>query len=535
MSSKRITGIAAGLLAAVALAGAWIFFAPTQFGGGTSYAILVGNSMEPDLHRGDLAVVREQSVYRPGDVVLYDSRELGSKVLHRIVRVEGGRFVLKGDNNDYLDPERVTEEQIVGSLWTSAPAVGRVSEWLRVPLHSALLVGPRDADRARRRRRHRCGGPSRRASHGARLAALRAASRRIPDELKPLLTGLGVAACRVRGPRRGLVRTPADDRRRPSTAPTRTRAGSSTRPRSPEAPRTPTATSAPASRSSSASCERLRVTFAYRLESERPVTAARDDRPQRADQRRARLGADRCRWLPSARSRTARRPCPASSTSRASSRSSTRSATLTGSGQTAYIVDVLPRVDVAGRVGGEAVETTFAPALTFDVADLRLQPNLEGDEGVGPFAPRQTGTGTQAVPAAISLGPLSISVATARWRVAARARGACCSLGGLALAAGRRQRGRRRARPDSRPLRASAPPRGAAAATGSTRSSSPTSTALARLAEHQGKLILHVADGNDRSYVVEDGGTVYRYRVHVPQPVAAMVWPPAATDLRARR
>ena len=97
--------------------------------------------MEPDLHRGDLAVVREQSIYRPGDVVLYDSRELGSKVLHRIVRVENGRFVLKGDNNSFLDPERVTEDQIVGSLWTSAPAVGRVSEWLRVPLHSALLVG----------------------------------------------------------------------------------------------------------------------------------------------------------------------------------------------------------------------------------------------------------------------------------------------------------------------------------------------------------------------------------------------------------
>ena len=140
MSSRRITGIAAGLLAAVALAGAWIFFAPTQLGGGTSYAILVGiDGARPAPWR--LAVVRKQSIYRPGDVVLYDSRELGAKVLHRIVRVEDGRFVLKGDNNPFLDPERVTEDQIVGSLWTSAPAVGRVSEWLRVPLHSALLVG----------------------------------------------------------------------------------------------------------------------------------------------------------------------------------------------------------------------------------------------------------------------------------------------------------------------------------------------------------------------------------------------------------
>ena len=44
---------------------------------------------------------RKQTVYRVGDVVLYDSRELGTKVLHRIVRIEGGRFVLKGDNNSF--------------------------------------------------------------------------------------------------------------------------------------------------------------------------------------------------------------------------------------------------------------------------------------------------------------------------------------------------------------------------------------------------------------------------------------------------
>ena len=33
--------------------------------------------------------------------------------------------------------------------------------------------------------------------------------------------------------------------------------------------------------------------------------------------------------------------------------------------------------------------------------------------------------------------------------------------------------------------------------------------ALVRVAEHRGKLILHLAD--DRSYVVEDGSTAYRY------------------------
>ena len=110
--------------------------------------------MEPKLHRGDLAVVRERSTYRVGDVVLYDSRELGSKVLHRIVRVERGRFVLKGDNNSFLDAERPTEEQIVGTLWVTAPAVGRATEWLRRAASQRTPGRARDTDRARRRPRH---------------------------------------------------------------------------------------------------------------------------------------------------------------------------------------------------------------------------------------------------------------------------------------------------------------------------------------------------------------------------------------------
>jgi hypothetical protein len=52
--------------------------------------------------------------------------------------------------------------------------------------------------------------------------------------------------------------------------------------------------------------------------------------------------------------------------------------------------------------------------------------------------------------------------------------------------------------------------------------------ALARVAEHHGKLILRVSAGNGRAYVVEDGSSAYRYTLRAPEPVAAMVWPHAA-------
>ena len=182
---------------------------------------------------------------------------------------------------------------------------------------------------------------------------------------------------------------------------------------------------------------RLRVTFTYGLESELPVHAG----GRIALDARISDGRGWERVLPLA----AERPFADGDATvsgvldlRRIQRIVDEVRTLTGSGQTAYTVAVLPRVDVAGQVGGEAVDATFAPALSFDAADLRLQPSLQGSEGVGPFAPREPGTGTRSAPAEVALGPLSLSVATAR-RVSLLGIAALLLLGGLLLASGRRR------------------------------------------------------------------------------------------------
>jgi signal peptidase I len=534
MTTGRVTGILTGVLAAVALGAAWIFFAPAQVGGGTSYAIIVGNSMEPKLHRGDLAVVRRQSVYRVGDVVLYDSRELGSKVLHRIVRVEDGRFVLKGDNNSFLDAEHPTEEQIVGSLWVTAPAVGRVTEWLREPLHSALLVGLVTlialggglGAGASVRRGARPPRPR------PRVTAPPGRPGGVPDELKHLLTGLAVAAV-------ACVALAIVSFGRPLSGTESVAAAYAHQGRFEYDARVPKTAAYPDGHVSTGEpvfqrlVPRLRVTFSYRLESELPVAAS----GRIALDARISDGRGWERTLPLA----AERPFSNGGSTVSGvldlerlQRITEEVRELTGSGQTAYTVAVLPRVDVAGRVGGEPVDATFSPALSFDAGDLRLQPSLQGAEGVGPFAPREPGSGTRVVPAEVSLGALSLSVATAR-RVSLLGIAGLLLLGGLALAAGRRrQAGDEHERILGRYGHLLLPV--------SSRSGGwehvvelADMEALVRLAEHQGKLILRITETNDRSYVVEDGSTAYRYRVHAPEPVAEIVWPPVARDLRARR
>src|SRR6202007_2204628 len=101
------------------------------------YSITSGTSMAPRFHSGDLAVVRAQSSYRVGDIVLYESPVVHRPVLHRIVVIQHGHYYFKGDNNNFVDPGYATRSELVGKLWLRVPWAGHVLQWLGSPLKAA--------------------------------------------------------------------------------------------------------------------------------------------------------------------------------------------------------------------------------------------------------------------------------------------------------------------------------------------------------------------------------------------------------------
>jgi signal peptidase I len=110
--APRLGRLRAGVgtvLTLAVLAAAWCFLAPPKLGGSTSFTTVDGTSMLPTLKRSDLVALRPAATYRVGDVVGYRSVLLGRIVLHRIVAIHDGRYVLKGDNNSFLDPDRPAE------------------------------------------------------------------------------------------------------------------------------------------------------------------------------------------------------------------------------------------------------------------------------------------------------------------------------------------------------------------------------------------------------------------------------------------
>lgn len=161
---RRLVASLASAFTLVAVIAAWIAFAPPQLGGRTSYVIVSGNSMEPGMHRGDLAIVRKQDTYGVGDVVTYRHPSIGP-VIHRIIDTDGARFVFQGDNNDFVDPYRPAQGELIGELWIHVPGAGAWLSRFHSPAYFAGLLfvafvglgggtAAVQAARGRRRKRH---------------------------------------------------------------------------------------------------------------------------------------------------------------------------------------------------------------------------------------------------------------------------------------------------------------------------------------------------------------------------------------------
>ena len=507
---RRQRGAIAGATGLVAVVALWLAVGPTQLGGPASYATIVGNSMEPALQRGDLAIVRTQESYGPGDAVLYDDPELGAKVLHRIVRVEAGRYVLRGDNNDFLDETRPHEAQIVGKLWTSVPRAGLVAEWVHQPRHAALVVGlttllalGSGAGFGLARRRRRSPGTVPPVPSGGTA----------PADVQPALVALGAvivlsALLALLAFTRSPVRTEVvgEAYAHQGTIDYSARVG-----RNAVYPDGEVTTGQPVFLRL---VDRLRLEFSYRLQSQ----AAASIRGRIALDARLTDGRGWSRTLPLAEEQPFRGP-QATVTGTLNLRRLQSLVddlqALTGSAQAAYSLTILPRVSVTGRNGADPIDTSFAPAVAFDFGDLRLQPNLEAGAGVGPFAPRQAESASRTVPNELSLGVVDLSVGAAR-------RLALLGLAGSLLLAAlvawpllrRDERDEvsgivARFGPLLLPV-ATRPPDWARVTELADMES------LARLAEHYGRMILHLVDGSRHSFVVEEGGNVYRYTAGGP-------------------
>jgi signal peptidase I len=498
---SRRTGIrttAAGL-ALAAVACLWIAFAPTQLGGRSSYALIVGTSMEPELHRGDLAIVRRHDAYRVGDVILFRDHSLGRDVLHRVVARDGSRFVTKGDNNDFRDDFKPTLDDVHGTLWLHAPAVGRPLTWLRVPSHAgllvgltalaALLLGSGAAAQGRRRRRL----PARGLGGGFELSH------------ETVLVGALVAAG-------ALAFVAFLSWTRPTTRPVARQAYEQQAELSYHAPAARSAVYPDGSADTGEPvfvrlAHELVVSFDWRLASELPHgaagVAALDAVLSDGHGWERRLPLAGPRSFADGRVRLAGRL----DLDRLQA-TIDRVDDLTGAGIATWSLALRPHVVAHGTIAGDGVDLAFDAPVPFTLDGVRLQPD-QGDSGTLQFTQRLSGTVTEPVAAPFALG---VGVGTVRF----------LSLLGLVLAFG--------VAAWARSAGGGAPPltghdlvkaRLGDLLVEAAQSVLPSGRAIelddlegfVRIAEAAGRLVLHTRTPHGHEYVVDDGATTYRFRI----------------------
>ena len=172
----------------------WINFAPTRMGGDSIYVVTSGISMQPRFHTGDLAILRPASSYEVGEIVGYKSPHIGI-VMHRIIGEKKGHFLMKGDNNNFVDKYHPAPSDVVGRLWLHVPKVGRLINNQRdretgMVVAAAAMGGiigvPAERERRRRRQSTRRGDTS---SSGAK--DFRPSSRR-PRGGGPVMAAIGL-------------------------------------------------------------------------------------------------------------------------------------------------------------------------------------------------------------------------------------------------------------------------------------------------------------------------------------------------------
>lgn len=122
--------------------GLWLFFAPTSIGGPTSYITVQGISMQPNLYTGDLVILHAQGEYGIGDAVAYRAKNMADAVvIHRIIEEDGDRFILQGDNNNFIDEYHPTNEDILGKQTLRIPAAAGALSWVKTGAGMSILFG----------------------------------------------------------------------------------------------------------------------------------------------------------------------------------------------------------------------------------------------------------------------------------------------------------------------------------------------------------------------------------------------------------
>ncbi len=106
--------------------------------------VVASDSMEPSLRKGDIAIVKQNSIsdVEKGDIIAFATN--GVVIIHRVTEVthreDGIILSTKGDANREADPWVITSSNYIGELETAIPKIGYISLCMKQVIASIIQV-----------------------------------------------------------------------------------------------------------------------------------------------------------------------------------------------------------------------------------------------------------------------------------------------------------------------------------------------------------------------------------------------------------
>ncbi len=100
------------------------------------FNILTG-SMEDTIHVNDYIIVKKTKNVKVNDIVTY--RKDGVFITHRIIKIDGDKYITKGDANNTED-DPITKDQILGKYVKKSKIIGFIIKYKFLLVAIAILI-----------------------------------------------------------------------------------------------------------------------------------------------------------------------------------------------------------------------------------------------------------------------------------------------------------------------------------------------------------------------------------------------------------
>ena len=111
--------------------------------GGIRPCSVISGSMEPNLPTWSLCVIDTRISYdeiQTGDIVVYNRRSDGMRIIHRVIEITPEGMVTKGDANSVSDGLSVGRDNLYGKSFFHIPYLGYLGRFVQMPIIKVTII-----------------------------------------------------------------------------------------------------------------------------------------------------------------------------------------------------------------------------------------------------------------------------------------------------------------------------------------------------------------------------------------------------------